>query len=361
MNIGAPSKDDRQARVRKVIDDFVNEAPQDVLPPPLDKDVTLMPDYHPITSPFVRPSSLEDAAPPFATSPINLDDDAPVHIPAAAQSVPTATPAPSPGPRYPTVSRPPQQVNKPSLFVTTPTIGGLKANYFISAVKLMNEFNKRQQHLSFMPHEGNSLIQAARNVCIREFMKHGASHCLLVDDDIGFEPESVMKMIESGYDFCAGAVPLRRLNFEAINHVVKNCGVRDNLERFGVRYNVNIQESGSKPGEIDIRTDDGSMKVSFAGTAFLVVTRKAIQKMIDECHGLNWYYDVQGNNDKTWDLFQPLIDDKHELNGEDVSFCKRWKSIGGEIRCWPDMKFSHHGPITLEGNFMTALIPQDKK
>ena len=319
-------------------------------PPDTFPDDAPTPDYHPISAPQVKPDApVQQSAHNQSSGPL-----------AAPTMWPTAQQTGMQGPQAAQLGKP---ATKPSLFITTPTIGGLKANYFISAVKMMNEFNSRKQHLSFMPHEGNSLIQAARNVCIREFMKHGASHALLADDDIGWEPEYAIRAMESGYDFCAGAVPLRRTNWEAVNHVVKNCGIKDNLERFGVRYNVNILKSGQAMAEqnsVEIKTSDNSMAVAFAGTAWLVVSRAAIQKMIDNADkiGLKWYYDVQGNNDKTWDFFDPIIDENHELNGEDVSFCKRWKMLGGEIRCWPDMTFSHHGPITLSGNFMSALVMQ---
>ena len=211
--------------------------------------------------------------------------------------------------------------------------------------------------IGFAPHAGNSLIQAARNVCVREFMKTKHTHMLMVDDDIGWDARDLMYMLDSGHDFCAGAVPLRRMNWGALDHAVNTVGLRKDLHKYALQYNVNIFLGGVPTQTVQIDRKTGAMEVEFAGTAFILVSRKAIEKMIAECKDLRWYYDPQ-TNEKTYDLFDPQIDNKTTFNGEDVSFCNRWKSVGGKIYCYPRMRFSHSGVVTLSGSFMDAFAPQ---
>ena len=247
-----------------------------------------------------------------------------------------------------------------SLLIASPTINGFKSEYIVSLIQTLNEATLAQMPIGFAPHAGNSLIQAARNVCVREFLKTKHTHMLMVDDDIGWDSGDLMTMINSGKDFCAGAVPLRRFNWDALNHAVNDLGLRENLQRFVNQYNVNIFLGGKVTNAVQIDRASGSMEVEFAGTAFILVSRKAIEKMIAECKDLRWYYDPQ-TNEKTYDFFDPIIDNKTMFCGEDVSFCKRWKSVGGKIYCYPRMQFSHSGVVTLSGSFMDALSPGDTK
>ena len=244
-----------------------------------------------------------------------------------------------------------------TLLITSPTINGFKSEYIISLISSLNEATQRQMGIGFAPHAGNSLIQAARNVCVREFMKTKHTHMLMVDDDIGWDARDLMYMLDSGHDFCAGAVPLRRMNWGALDHAVNTVGLRKDLHKYALQYNVNIFLGGVPTQTVQIDRKTGAMEVEFAGTAFILVSRKAIEKMIAECKDLRWYYDPQ-TNEKTYDLFDPQIDNKTTFNGEDVSFCNRWKSVGGKIYCYPRMRFSHSGVVTLSGSFMDAFAPQ---
>lgn len=295
-------------------------------------------------SAFVAPK--EPTANAYKPQPINLDD----FSPSAPQSQAPAK-----------VAVPKKSDVKPSIFVGTPTMGGLKSSYFLSAIRLMNKCQATGTQVGFAPHEGNSLIQAARNTLMREFIKSGKTHMLMIDDDIGFDPEDVFRMLNSGHDFCAGAVPLRQINFDAINHVVEKLGMKNRLERFATKFNVNICLDGVPTDIVTIKADTGEMEVAFAGTAFLMVTRNAVDQMIEKCSKdmLRSYLDPI-NNQATYDFFAPMIDENGTLNGEDVSFCKRWRSTGGKIHCWPHMKFSHTGAVTISGSFIDALDKSNK-
>jgi hypothetical protein len=302
-----------------------------------------VPGYHPIHAPQFTHSPAPAAPVAFDLDPTDDSDLPPLQpiIPPSAHSL--GQPAKSP-------------IYGKSLFISSPTLNGFKAEFVISLIQTLNYCTQTGTPIGFAPHSGNSFLQAARNVGVREFLKGNATHMLMVDDDIGWDPKDLFKMLASDYDFIAGAVPLRQMNWESLNHAVGTLGLKDGLDRFTTKYNVNIFLDGKVTNTVNISRDTGAMEVEFAGTAFLLVSRAALLKMISECKDLRWYYDAQ-TNEKTYDLFDPIIDNKTVMNGEDVSFCRRWKSIGGKIHTYPRFKFSHTGVVTLSGCFMDALAP----
>lgn len=174
--------------------------------------------------------------------------------------------------------------------------------------------------------EGCSLIQAARNLMLARFLVDTEStHMLMVDDDIGFDPEDVFRMIDLDLPFVAGAVPMRQTG--------------------PVKFNTWIFEEG-RP------ITNGVAEIAMAGTAFLLVRRDAIEKMVNECKAEHYMHDKYA----VFDLFAPSIDRQSNLlRGEDTAFCHRWRSIGGKIHLLTDCEFTHTGPLTIRGKFSDGL------
>jgi hypothetical protein len=69
-----------------------------------------------------------------------------------------------------------------------------------------------------------------------------------------------------------------------------------------------------------------------------------------EAFGDLWYEDVRVPGGKAWNLFEfPVIN--HKRRGEDIYFCQRFSSIGGEIWTDPHLTLHHHGDKTYSGRF----------
>ena len=56
---------------------------------------------------------------------------------------------------------------------------------------------------------GCSPIEAARAIQLARFMASDGSHILMVDYDIGWQPETVIRLLKSGKHFVGAAYPLR--------------------------------------------------------------------------------------------------------------------------------------------------------
>ena len=63
--------------------------------------------------------------------------------------------------------------------------------------------------------DGDALITRARANLMTLFLDDPtATHFLFVDADIGFTPEQVFRLIESGADVVAGVYPIKRVNWD---------------------------------------------------------------------------------------------------------------------------------------------------
>jgi hypothetical protein len=238
-----------------------------------------------------------------------------------------------------------------SLFIGIPTLSGLKANCVQSILAIGEECWRRKVNHRIFINDGCSLIPVARNSMAREFMKSNMSHWLMLDDDIGVNAKDVFRMIESGQHMVAGAVPMRKVNFDYLHDAVSK-GKTTELYKYTQQFNIAMNSMDEH-----IYSDSrGLMEIKFAGTACLLVTRDAVQAMIEKGDP----QDYEENGEKTWDLFDPHIEwdeklDKNYYVGEDAAFCARYRKLGGKVYCIPDMVLTHQGPTCFSGTFKDVI------
>ncbi len=74
---------------------------------------------------------------------------------------------------------------------------------------------KSNLDLSVLMRDGDALITRARANLVTMFLDDpSATHLLFVDADIGFTPDQVFRLIESGADVVAGIYPIKRVNWD---------------------------------------------------------------------------------------------------------------------------------------------------
>src|SRR6201986_2310208 len=103
------------------------------------------------------------------------------------------------------------------LVVATPCFGGQVSSIYASsifrlqsAVRLMSNME-----LKVELRDGDALITRARANLMTLFLDDPeATHLLFIDADIGFTPDQVFRLIESGADVVAGWYPIKRVNWD---------------------------------------------------------------------------------------------------------------------------------------------------
>lgn len=199
------------------------------------------------------------------------------------------------------------------IFFATPMYGGqCTAGFHRSAMALANELTRQNINYSWSTPYNESLITRARNNIVHEFLQTDHEALMFIDADIEFTPEDVNKLWNLETDVACGAYPMKRKD-----------------EKPGVWKNGEI---------IDLSTlGPDPVSVDYAGTGFFLISRKAIEKMVEVYKGTE--YEEEGIK---YALFDTSIKDGTYLS-EDYTFCERWRNLGGEIILEPSIRLKHWG------------------
>ena len=142
---------------------------------------------------------------------------------------------------------------------------------------------------------GGCFMHVIRERAARAFLDSDATHLVMVDDDVAFEADAVLRLLHAGRDVIGAVVPKR-----------------------GGGYACSVESVGSDVFECH-----------YIGTGLICLSRRAVVRMAEE---------------------YPLIFDAHwvgqKFEGEDVDFCRRWRALGGKVYADGAIRTSHTGTYT---------------
>ena len=244
------------------------------------------------------------------------------------------------------------------LMIGTPMYGGNATEaYFRSCIKLNTFFSKHGINLAFCTVANESLVMRARNVIVNNFLNSDYTHLMFIDADIGFEAESVIKLLSYDKDVAGGAYPKKGLNWEAIAKAAKSGVSPDQLVHYGSQYAMNFKFEDPKAKTI--RLVDGLTKVHDLATGFLMIKRGVFEKMIESYPELEYKNDLDlGKETRKFNRWFALFDTDIErdeegnfgvFNSEDYFFCRQWQRIGGDIWLDPFISLDHYGHFRFSG------------
>lgn len=254
---------------------------------------------------------------------------------------------------------PVEQLQKCKLFVATPMYGGQCAGmYTRSIADLAAACARYNIPLQIYYLFNESLITRARNYCVDEFMRSGATHLMFIDSDIGFQPNDVLALMglqteESEYDVIGGPYPKKCISWEKIKLAVDK-GVADKdpniLERFVGDYVFNPRTTQR---EIPIGRP---VEVMELGTGFMMIRRRTFEKYNEAYPELSYKPDhvrtehFDGSRE-IHAYFDCIIDpvSKRYLS-EDYNFCYHVEKMGGKVWLCPWMQLQHVGSYIFGGS-----------
>jgi hypothetical protein len=237
------------------------------------------------------------------------------------------------------------------LVVATPCFGGQVSTLYVNSVFTLQSAVRSLSNLRLKVElrDGDALITRARANLLTAFLDDPtATHLLFVDADIGFTPDQVFRLIESGADVVAGVYPIKRVNWEKAQRAIE--GRRQNVPAAALDYVLEIND----PDHIAVV--NGFTRVRYAGTGFLMIRRQVFEKMCAHPDYAPLRFLREHSHDKfsgspnRFALFEGMIDPvTGTYLSEDFAFCKRWTDIGGEI--WADLqsRLDHVGPSVFRG------------
>lgn len=285
------------------------------------------------------------------------------------------------------------ELQKRKLFVATPMYGGQCAGMFSRSIADLSAICAKYQiplQLYFLFNE--SLITRARNYCVDEFMRSGATHLMFIDSDIGFNPQDVLALLalmtdDSPYDVMGGPYPKKCISWEKIKQAVDK-GVADKdpnvLEKFVGDYVFNPKGTQK---EIPIGAPVEVMEI---GTGFMMVRRKTFEdyakafphlsyrpdhvrtEHFDGTREIMAYFDCIVDRgygyENLYQLLQDVADGKEGLQdvakemmasegvsskrylSEDYMFCYNVQRMGAKVWFCPWMQLQHVGSYVFGGS-----------
>jgi hypothetical protein len=238
------------------------------------------------------------------------------------------------------------------LVVATPCFGGQVSSIYASSIFALQRALHAKSNVDLTVHlrDGDALITRARANLVTLFLDDpAATHLLFIDADIGFTPEQVFRLIESGADMVAGVYPIKRVNWNKAKRAIE--AGRPNVPAASLDYVLELDN----PDHVAVV--NGFTRVRYAGTGFLMIRRHVIERMCQhpDYAPLQFFrehsLDALAGSLNRFALFECMIDPATGTYlSEDFAFCKRWTDIGGEIWADLDSHLDHVGPSVFHGD-----------
>ncbi len=215
------------------------------------------------------------------------------------------------------------------VFVFVPSFrGNISSLTFETSHHLMSTLSARGIHASISTYSWPDIAEL-RNIALSfwyDVMKD-STHLLFIDDDMGFAPELVISMLDFNEPVIGALYPKKTTPRQW-------CGS-------GIESPVYRQ---------------GFIEVEGVGGGCLLIQREAISRMIERFPELVGAYMVSGDMEKagakrTLRFFDCLQLPTGKVS-EDISFCRRWREIGGSVWASTAYDIQHVGPWTFSGCFM---------
>jgi len=264
--------------------------------------------------------------------------------------------------------------NKVCLYILTPHYGGMcyvnYMNSLIATISRMKEVGV-EMHIEFC--NNDSLVSRARNNLVAKALTNpNMTHMLFIDNDITWDPDSILKLLVADKPIVGGIYPLKHYNWERLvstnpenPNVVKNWIDRKNQSMFKdaipdvdmvhhrmLSYNLNY----STP---TLKIENNLTEVRHIATGFMMIKRKVIEKMQLAFPSTKYVDDVgflsSKESEQAFALFDCGVEDGHYFS-EDWLFCHRWTKMGGEIHVDVTINLNHTGPVDYRGCYLASII-----
>jgi len=217
----------------------------------------------------------------------------------------------------------------------TPSLSGPTAPYIKALEDSVPLIEKAGWEHGYAQQIACPYISAARANMLRAALDAKADVIVFIDYDVSWQPEDLLKLIETDGDVVAGTY---------------RCKTEDGpTEEFYMgTWETNANFSPKQ------RSSDGAISAKLVPAGFLKITKEAIDRFMvaypELCYGPMYHLSV--------DLFNHGVHERIWW-GEDYSFARRWKEKCGDIWIVPNLSIDHHAKDKVyEGNLHKFLLRQ---
>ena len=170
----------------------------------------------------------------------------------------------------------------------------------------------------------------ARNTLANRMLATNYTDLMFIDADEASDAFDVVRLLASGLPFVGGVG--KKKSTVSDSELSASCCTF--LDRNG---NVPI-------------TDAGFVEVEGIGTGFLLINRSVFEKMRD-AHPEWMRESVHSQKEEFFEFFACDLDETGmRREGEDLSFSRRWRNLGGTIFMHPNICIDHYGTFNYTGD-----------
>lgn len=226
------------------------------------------------------------------------------------------------------------------LFVAMPTAVGIVRIETVSSVVRMTNALRPHGVSVALATTSYTEIAASRNALVAEFLSTGRTHCLFIDDDMGFEPQVIGDMLAVDRPFVGAFCPKRALDLkrfaEAYGEAERD-GVEDPLSRA-------LAKSAEFVGRPLRPTDARIVGAEQVGAGILLL-RRDVFETLDEVDDTiptiahpHTGKPIKGYFDRVY------LKERGGYLSEDHSFCFRWRNRAKrEVFAFAGRGITHNG------------------
>lgn len=245
------------------------------------------------------------------------------------------------------------------ILIAVPTMAGLmKARTTTTLVLLMRQLTRAGIDAEYLNVDSSDIVYA-RNFFAREMLRHEELDGLLfVDSDMSFRPALVRRMLNLGVDVVATAYPKRALDMTEYSRALTAAGgfsPQTQARVLANSYNFTCVPSWTTPLPKQMQLANGFAKMAAAGMGCTLISRAALQAMIDGKVVEQRKDIIDGNEQVSWGFFDCVKVEDLTLS-EDFSFCYRWtRLLGRDLWVNVDETVTHLGDFNHEARYIDRL------
>lgn len=202
-------------------------------------------------------------------------------------------------------------------------------------------------------------IARVRNLFASMALQDGFDALLMLDSDMSVPPETFTRLLMSPYEVCGVTYPKREIDLERFRQLAAG-GADLNACTAGALNFIAAGAFVHKDGRIDVKDSFLEMKELPGGC--MMIRTSALKRMWKDIPAIR-QTDHIGDIEERMGLKKLIrcfdnIQKGNSKFSEDLSFCRRWTGIGGQIFAIFDVPVAHFGHMRFEGKYSDFLMPR---
>lgn len=240
-----------------------------------------------------------------------------------------------------------------TLMIAVPTTGGImKSRTVTSLMRLAKALVRNGIDYQFWNVDSSDVV-TVRNRYANSLLASEHDALLFVDSDMEFAPRAVMKLIGNGAGVVATAYKKKNLDLGAFAEAMASHG--DERKAISQNGAFTVLTTWDQRERKPLRVKDGFLSAAAAGMGLCLITRQALQDMVDEGAVEEQKGVLENREYRYHGFFNHLDYDGHTLL-EDYSFFYRWtRLMKRELPVLIDEEIGHVGEYVFRGAYIDRL------